>query len=57
MDVTIIKIVLNTLDDIEVRGKQNLDAMLGCMNALESFVYEAESLQNKEAENKEVKNG
>ena len=57
MDITIIKIVLNTLDDIEVRGKQNLDAMLGCMNALEGFVYEAESLQNKEAENKEVKNG
>lgn len=47
-DVTIIKLVLNTLDDIEVKGKKNIDAMLGCMNALESFIQEAEN--KKEAE-------
>ena len=46
MDVTIIKLVINTLDEIEIKGKTNIEAMLGCMNALESFV------QNSEAENK-----
>ena len=51
MDTTIIKIVLNTLDDIEIKGKKNIDAMLGCMNALESFVYETEAITNKEVEN------
>ena len=52
-DVTIIKLVLNTLDDIEIKGKKNIDAMLGCMNALENFVQLAEA----ENENKEVDNG
>lgn len=47
-DVTIIKLVLNTLDDIEVKGKKNIDAMLGCMNALESFIQEAEAEKNEE---------
>jgi hypothetical protein len=46
MDVTIIKLVLNTLDDIEIKGKKNIDAMLGCMNALEEFVHRAEA-ENK----------
>lgn len=43
MDVTIIKLVLNTLEDIEVKGRKNIDAMLGCMNALEEFVHKAEA--------------
>ena len=43
MDVTIIKLVLNTLEDIEIKGKKNIDAMLGCMNALEEFVHTAEN--------------
>ena len=43
MDVTIIKLVLNTLDGIEIKGKKNIDAMLGCMNALESFIKTAEN--------------
>ena len=54
-DVTIIKLVLNTLEDIEIKGKRNLDAMLGCMNALESFVQSAEA-QNVN-ENEVVHNG
>ena len=53
MDVTIIKLVLNTLDDIEIKGKKNIDAMLGCMNALENFIYEAE----KKKESEVVDNG
>ena len=54
-DVTIIKLVLNTLEDIEIKGKKNIDAMLGCMNALESFIHAAE-VENKN-ENEVVDNG
>jgi hypothetical protein len=49
-DVTIIKLVLNTLEGIEIKGKKNIDAMLGCINALESFVQKAETENNKETE-------
>ena len=51
MDVTIIKLVLNTLDDIEIKGKKNIDAMLGCMNALENFIHEAENKKESEVVN------
>lgn len=47
MDVTIIKLVLNTLEDIEIKGKKNIDAMLGCMNALENFLRNAVAEKNK----------
>ena len=50
MDVTIIKLVLNTLEDIEIKGKKNIDAMLGCMNALGNFIQMAEAEKEKEAE-------
>lgn len=50
MDTTIIKLVLNTLEDIEIKGKHNIDAMLGCMNALESFIRQVESAKAKESE-------
>lgn len=49
-DLTIIKLVLNTLDGIEIKGKKNIDAMLGCMNALEGFVQKAEAENKKEKE-------
>lgn len=55
MNTTIIKLVLNTLEDIEIKGKKNIDAMLGCMNALESFIQSAES--EKEEESEVVTNG
>lgn len=51
MDLTIIKLVLNTLEDIEIKGKKNIDAMLGCMNALESFVQAAETEENEVGKN------
>lgn len=50
-DVTIIKLVLNTLDDIEIKGKKNIDAMLGCMNALENFIQAAENKEKSEVVN------
>ena len=56
-DVTIIKLVLNTLEDIEIKGKKNIDAMLGCMNALENFVQLAEAENKKEKESEVVNNG
>ena len=50
IDVTIIKLVLNTLEDSEIKGKKNIDAMLGCMNALENFIRMAETNNKKEDE-------
>lgn len=49
-DLTTIKLVLNTLEDIEIKGKKNLDALLGCMIALESFIQKAEANNKKEVE-------
>lgn len=55
MDLTIIKAVISTLDCIEVKGRDNLDALLGCINALESFVQIAEiQEENKPTEQEEV---
>lgn len=30
-----IRLVLNTLNNVDVRGRENLDRLLGCMQALE----------------------
>lgn len=55
MDLTIIKAVISTLDCIEVKGRDNLDALLGCINALESFVQIAEIQdENKPTKQEEV---
>ena len=35
-----IRVILNTLGLVEVRGKQNLDFLLGCIKALESILQE-----------------
>lgn len=43
MPVELIKLVLTTLNSISVRGKEDLDSMLGCINALESVVAAAEA--------------
>lgn len=34
----LIKIVISTLNEVEVKGKDNLDKLLGSINALESVV-------------------
>lgn len=57
VDITIIKLVLNTLEDVEIKGKKNIDAMLGCMNALENFVQMAEAENKNEKESELVDNG
>lgn len=38
MDTTLLKMVISTLNTVEVKGKSNLDALLGCINALENVV-------------------
>ena len=50
MNTELIKMVISTLDSIEVKGRDNLDKLLGCINALESVVQSAEvqSKLNKE---------
>lgn len=42
MATELIRAVIATLNSISVRGKEDLDSMLGCINALESVVAAAE---------------
>lgn len=59
MDPTLIKLVISTLNDVEVKGKKNLDKLLGCINALESVVQvmEAPSSNVAPKNEQEVDNG
>lgn len=42
MDTTMIRCVIATLNDIEVKGKDNLDKLLGSIMALEGIVQQME---------------
>lgn len=60
MDVTnLLALVISTLNEVEVKGKGNLDKLLGCINALESVVQAAEEASAGSSENteQEVANG
>lgn len=35
--IALVRMVRSTLNDVEVKGKDNLDKLLGCINALESI--------------------
>ena len=39
----LIKAVISTLESVEVKGAENWDKMLGCVNALKSYVAQAEA--------------
>jgi len=54
MNITLIKMVISTLDGVEVRGKDNLDRLLGCINALESLVKQAEMTAGTEKKEEEA---
>lgn len=41
MNIIILKSVLDTLENIELRGKDNHVRMVACMNALEQLIQEA----------------
>lgn len=47
MNVTLLKMVISTLEGVEVKGKDNLDRLLGCINALEAVVQAEEADQKK----------
>ena len=51
--VELIKAVIGTLNSISVRGKEDLDSMLGCINALE----EVARMMQLEQNNQEVEHG
>ena len=51
--INTIKCVIATLNDVEVKGRDNMDKLLGCIMALETVVQMAE----KPVEVKEEENG
>ena len=55
MDTKIIRMVINTLNTIEVKGKDNMSSLLGSIEALEEVVKRAE--QTPVDEQKEEING
>lgn len=57
MDTTLLKIVISTLNTVEVKGKSNLDALLGCINALENVVQIMEAPPAPPMPEKEEVNG
>lgn len=46
MDIALISAVNSTLDCIEVKGRENLRHMLGCMDALDSLIREESAQKN-----------
>lgn len=56
MDANIIRCVIATLNDVEVRGKDNLDKLLGSILALEGLANRMEHPAPEEPE-KEVTDG
>jgi len=50
MDRKLLKNIINTLDTVEVKGRDNLDKLLGCINALESMLKVEEVQQQNKCE-------
>lgn len=58
MNTNLIRCVIATLNDIEVKGKDNMDKLLGSIMALETLAQELEQLPvPADLENKEEANG
>lgn len=55
MDTTPIKLVMNTMNEIEVKGIENMRMFLGCYELLGQTVQMAEA--PNPAENQEASNG
>lgn len=49
MEMNLLQAVINTLNSIEVHGKDNLSKLLGCINLLESVLTEPDE-QKEEGE-------
>lgn len=60
-NLTLLKVVISTLNSVEVKGKDNLDKLLGSIRALETIVQAEEAAQKEEkvneANTQEVDNG
>lgn len=57
MDVTMIRCVIATLNDIEVKGKDNLDKLLGSIMALESVAQSIEQHTQEQVLKEDKLNG
>lgn len=57
MDTTVIRCVIATLNDIEVKGKDNLDKLLGSIMALEGIAQMMEQPVPEDAKKEEVNGG
>lgn len=57
MDTTVIRCVIATLNDIEVKGKDNLDKLLGSIMALEGIAQMMEQPALEETPKEEVNGG
>lgn len=49
--------IINTLNTIEVKGKENMNRMLGCILLLEKMAHEAEQNDEPEIKLEEVSDG
>lgn len=56
-NITLLRSAVNTLNTIDVRGKENLDKMLGCINVLEHIARSLESMKIAETESEDECNG
>ena len=57
MDTTVIRCVIATLNDIEVKGKDNLDKLLGSIMALEGIAQMIEQPVPDETPKEKVNGG
>ena len=46
----LLKTIVLTLEDIEVKGSSNMSKLLGCINALNRIIEEQESAPNEDGE-------
>lgn len=52
-----LKTLLSSLDTLEVKGKQNLDILLGCMMAVEKAIAQIDAQEKAPEETEEVTDG
>lgn len=59
IDTTILKIIMNTLEDVEVKGSKNMANLMACIEALDKYIKVLESVKPQEnaEETKEESNG
>ena len=57
MDTTMIRCVIATLNDIEIKGKDNMDKLLGCIMAMEGLAQQMEQPATEEPMKEEANGG